>query len=58
MYDDDKGSYSGSAYVFEKGADGAVTQLAKLTAADGAASDHFGSVRRGVRLPHRRRREV
>ena len=38
-YDDDKGSDSGSAYVFEKGADGAVTQLAKLTAADGAASD-------------------
>ena len=41
-YDDDKGSDSGSAYVFEKGADGAVTQLAKLTAADGAASDLFG----------------
>ena len=40
--DDDKGSASGSAYVFEKGADGAVTQLAKLTAADGAASDYFG----------------
>ncbi|EEH52298.1 uncharacterized protein MICPUCDRAFT_22399, partial [Micromonas pusilla CCMP1545] len=41
-YDDDKGSSSGSAYVFEKGADGAVTQLAKLTAADGAAGDQFG----------------
>ena len=41
-YDDDKGRDSGSAYVFEKGADGAVTQLAKLTAADGAASDLFG----------------
>ena len=42
IYDDDKGSNSGSAYVFEKGADGAVTQLAKLTAADGAADDNFG----------------
>ena len=28
--------------MFEKGADGAVTQLAKLTAADGAANDYFG----------------
>ena len=40
--DDDNGGASGSAYVFEKGAGGAVTQLAKLTAADGAADDQFG----------------
>ena len=36
--DDDNGSLSGSAYIFDL--DG--TQLAKITASDGAASDHFG----------------
>ena len=42
FFDDDKGPNSGSAYVFEKGADGVVTQLAKLTAADGWGGDQFG----------------
>jgi VCBS repeat-containing protein len=36
--DDDKGPDSGSAYVFDVSG----TQLAKLTAPDGAADDHFG----------------
>ena len=36
--DDDNGSSSGSAYIFDL--DG--NQLAKITAADGAASDRFG----------------
>ena len=41
--DDDKGSASGSVYVFEKDADdGAFVQVDKLTAADGAATDVFG----------------
>jgi len=43
--DDDKGSGSGSAYVFEKSDSSDATswtQVAKLTAADGAASDYFG----------------
>ena len=39
--DDDKGSNSGSAYVFERIA-GTWTQVAKLTASDGAAGDQFG----------------
>jgi len=39
--DDDKGSMSGSAYVFVRsGSDW--SQQAKLTAGDGAANDHFG----------------
>ena len=39
--DDDKGSASGSAYIFRR--DGTVwTQEAKLTASDGAAGDEFG----------------
>ncbi|ETR65111.1 MAG: hypothetical protein OMM_14804 [Candidatus Magnetoglobus multicellularis str. Araruama] len=39
--DDDMGSDSGSAYIFVK--DGtAWSQQAKLTASDGASSDHFG----------------
>ncbi|MGX9725867.1 MAG: thrombospondin type 3 repeat-containing protein [Candidatus Electronema sp. VV] len=42
FYDDDKGTDSGSAYVFVRAADGAWNQQAKLTAADGAASDSFG----------------
>ena len=36
--DDDNGSASGSAYIFDL--DG--TQLAKITASDGASSDYFG----------------
>ena len=39
---DDKGSNSGSAYVFVRAADGTWSQQAKLTAADGAAADWFG----------------
>ncbi|MFO0701523.1 MAG: FG-GAP repeat protein [Nitrospira sp.] len=44
--DDDKGDASGAAYVFVKlagGWTGTLTQSAKLLAADGAASDLFGS---------------
>ncbi|MBN2293997.1 MAG: hypothetical protein JXM70_16340 [Pirellulales bacterium] len=40
-YDDDKGTDSGSAYVFEN-AGFEWAQVAKLTANDGAWSDHFG----------------
>ena len=40
--DDDKGSGSGSAYVFMRAADGAWSQQAKLTADDGAEGDWFG----------------
>ena len=43
--DDDKGSGSGSAYVFEKSDSSdetSWTQVAKLTADDGAVSDRFG----------------
>jgi hypothetical protein len=40
--DDDKGDYSGSAYVFARAADGTWSQQVKLTAADGAAYDYFG----------------
>ena len=43
--DSDKGSNSGSAYVFEKSDSSdetSWTQVAKLTADDGAASDYFG----------------
>jgi len=40
-YDDDNGSYSGSAYIFKR--DGTSwSQQAKLIAADGAAGDWFG----------------
>jgi hypothetical protein len=38
-YDNNK---IGSAYVFTRAADGTWSQQAKLTAADGAANDHFG----------------
>ena len=45
-YDDDKGSGSGSAYVFTRVTAGDLTsgwtQVAKLTADDGAANDWFG----------------
>ena len=43
--DDDKGSNSGSAYVFEMSDSSDATswtQVAKLTADDGAAADNFG----------------
>ena len=41
LYDDDKGTDSGSAYVFKYNGT-SWTQQAKLTAPDGAASDQFG----------------
>ena len=44
--DDDKGSMSGSVYVFTRDTAGDLTsgwtQVAKLTASDGASSDYFG----------------
>ncbi len=42
--DDDKGSNSGSAYIFEKPLSGWIdmTETAKLTASDGAPDDNFG----------------
>jgi hypothetical protein len=40
--DDDQGSNSGSAYVFD-GSSGTWTQAAKLTASDGASGDRFGT---------------
>ena len=40
--DDDKGSGSGSAYVFVRAAGGTWSQQAKLTADDGANFDRFG----------------
>ncbi|UCC23630.1 MAG: right-handed parallel beta-helix repeat-containing protein, partial [Planctomycetota bacterium] len=40
--DDDRGDYSGSAYIFKR--DGTSwTEQTKLTASDGAASDYFGA---------------
>ncbi|UCB43342.1 MAG: hypothetical protein JSV77_01460 [Dehalococcoidales bacterium] len=44
IYDDDKGSSSGSAYVFEKPATGwtDMTETEKLAASDGASYDFFG----------------
>jgi len=46
IVDDDKGTDSGSAYVFTRDTAGDLasnwTQVAKLTADDGAASDNFG----------------
>ena len=50
--DDDKGSQSGSAYVFTRDAASDLasgwTQVAKLTADDGAADDYFGSACRST----------
>ena len=40
--DDDKGTNSGSVYVFTKQANGSYLQSQKLTASDGAANDRFG----------------
>ena len=46
VQDDDKGDNSGSAYVFTRATAGDLasgwTQVAKLTAGDGAAGDEFG----------------
>ncbi len=41
LLDDDNGSGSGSAYIFEDTGSG-WTQIAKLTASDGAEKDYFG----------------
>jgi len=41
--DDDSGSSSGSAYVFERQTNGTWTQAAKLLASDGSADDEFGT---------------
>ena len=41
-YDQDQGDYSGSAYVFERDADGAWSQASKLLPHDGAAFWNFG----------------
>ncbi len=43
LLDDDQGADSGSAYVFERDAGGSWTQVAKLTASDGAPGDRFGT---------------
>ena len=40
--DDDKGTDSGSAYIFTKQANGSYTQTQKLLASDGAETDYFG----------------
>jgi hypothetical protein len=41
--DDDNGGDSGSAYLFDVSAPTTPTQIAKLTASDGAESDNFGN---------------
>ena len=41
-YDDDKGSVSGSAYVFTKQANGSYLETQKLLPAGGAGQDYFG----------------
>ena len=54
--DDDKGSDSGSVYVFEMSSPGdasSFTQVAKLTAADGAARRRRSRSRRPTCQPHR-----
>ena len=40
--DDDNGSTSGSAYIFEQQQDGSWLETAKLLASDGASDDYFG----------------
>lgn len=42
--DDDKGTSSGSAYIFERNSSGNWTEQAKLIASDGAAFSNFGTV--------------
>jgi uncharacterized repeat protein (TIGR01451 family) len=46
VWDDDNGTHSGSAYVFERNQDGLDNwgNVTKLTASDGDANDHFGAV--------------
>jgi hypothetical protein len=41
-FDDDKGSASGSVYVFERNSTGQYEQVSKLVASDGATNDYFG----------------
>ncbi|MCH2162470.1 MAG: FG-GAP repeat protein, partial [Phycisphaerales bacterium] len=41
--DNDNGSLSGSAYIFERNGNGAFSQVEKLVAKDGEAGDHFGT---------------
>ena len=41
-FDDDKGSQSGSVYVFERQGNGGWLQIAKVTADDGSMNDNFG----------------
>jgi len=41
-FDDDNGSASGSAYLYQRQADGSWSETAKLTASDGAEYDWFG----------------
>ena len=41
-YDDDKGSNSGSVYIFTKQPNGSYLQTQKILSSDGAASDFFG----------------
>ncbi len=41
-FDDDLGSASGSAYVFERQSDGSWQEVVKLTASDGTSEDFFG----------------
>ena len=43
IYTDDNGSDSGSVYIFERDGDGTWSEVAKLTASDGASGDLFGS---------------
>jgi hypothetical protein len=40
--DDDKGTHSGSVYVYEKNSTGQYEQASKLVASDGALNDQFG----------------
>jgi hypothetical protein len=41
-FDDDNGTYAGSAYIFAADALGAYSQVQKLTAGDAVAGDYFG----------------
>lgn len=43
-YENEKGSLSGAAYLFEKDENGNVNEIAKLTASDGASYENFGSL--------------
>ena len=50
--DDDAGTASGSAYVFEQQQDGSWLEVEKLVASDAAAGDKFGSVVVSLSLIH------